>query len=128
MKRFAIEYYSHEWTLYRYDKELNNLPDIKGKEINQYIDIPNLADYENDRLSINASWGNIEKEGYINLEYKGVYSTYYDEYEFDNFDDFIKELNNIENIIDRFMLNVIDYEYEYEDPYGSRGLSISDFI
>ena len=37
MKNFVLEFTNSEWTLYQYDEDLNNLPDIKGGEINILI-------------------------------------------------------------------------------------------
>ena len=30
MKNYVLDFTNNEWTLYQYDEDLNNLPDIKG--------------------------------------------------------------------------------------------------
>jgi len=40
----------------------------------------------------------------------------------------LKDLKDLENEIEINKDNVTSWEYEKEDPYGSRGLSIRDFI
>ena len=61
MKNYALEFTDNEWTLYHYDEELNNLPDIKGTEINQYFNVPDLSSLEDEYTSINAYWDNTEE-------------------------------------------------------------------
>ena len=45
MKNYALEFTNNEWTLYHYDEELNNLPDIKGNEINKYFNLPKFKEW-----------------------------------------------------------------------------------
>lgn len=63
MKNFVLEFTNSEWSLYQYDEDLNNLPDIKGSEINKYFNLPDLAYWECEKLSIVANWDNIEEVG-----------------------------------------------------------------
>lgn len=138
-KNYVIEYASGVWTLYLYDNEINNLKDIKDlKEIEKFLNLrngykllSNLGHWESwyeERMSITADWDNIEKRGEINIEFTGDYGTYPELIKINSFNHFIKKLDNLDCIIDNFMCNVFEWENEAEDPYGSRGLSISDFV
>ena len=138
-ENYVIEYASGEWTLYLYDSEMNNLKDIKDiKEIEKLLNIrngykllSNLSYYESwyeERMSIIANWDNVEKRGEINIEFTGDYGTYPELIKINSFNHFIKKLDNLDCIIDNFMCNGFQWEEEEKDPYGSRGLSISDFI
>jgi hypothetical protein len=99
-------------------------------QIDNYFKLPDLAKLEDEYTSINAYWDNSEEQGYIDVEITAVHSdsTYPFNYKFNDFNKFIEALNNLENEIEIDKLNVNDWEYEKEDPYGSRGLSIRDFI
>ena len=99
MKNFILEFTNSEWTLYQYDKELNNLPDIKGSEINKYFNLPDLAYWECEKLSIVANWDNIEEVGEINIELTGDYGTYPNSIKVTSFENFIKKINDIEKDI-----------------------------
>ena len=107
MKNFTLEFSNHEWVMYT---ETDNL---YGNQIDNYFKLPDLAYLEDEYTSINAYWDNSEEQGYIDVEITAVHSdsTY-----------------PLENEIEIDKLNVNDWEYEKEDPYGSRGLSIRDFI
>lgn len=124
MKNFTLEFSNHEWVMYT---ETDNL---YGNQINNYFKLPDLAKLEDEYTSINAYWDNTEEQGYIDVEITAVHSdsTYPFNYKFNDFNKFIEALNNLENEIEIDKLNVNDWEYEKEDPYGSRGLSIRDFI
>lgn len=124
MKNFTLEFSNHEWVMYT---ETDNL---YGNQIDNYFKLPDLAKLEDEYTSINAYWDNTEEQGYIDVEITAVHSdsTYPFNYKFNDFNKFIEALNNLENEIEIDKLNVNDYEYEKEDPYGSRGLSIRDFI
>lgn len=124
MKNFTLEFSNHEWVMYT---ETDNL---YGNQIDNYFKLPDLAKLEDEYTSINAYWDNSEEQGYIDVEITAVHSdsTYPFNYKFNDFNKFIEALNNLENEIEIDKLNVNDWEYEKEDPYGSRGLSIRDFI
>lgn len=124
MKNFTLEFSNHEWVMYT---EADNL---YGNQIDNYFKLPDLAKLEDEYTSINAYWDNTEEQGYIDVEITAVHSdsTYPFNYKFNDFNKFIEALNNLENEIEIDKLNVNDWEYEKEDPYGSRGLSIRDFI
>ena len=124
MKNFTLEFSNHEWVMYT---ETDNL---YGNQIDNYFKLPDLAKLEDEYTSINAYWDNTEEQGYIDVEITAVHSdsTYPFNYKFNDFSKFVEALNNLENEIEIDKLNVNDWEYEKEDPYGSRGLSIRDFI
>ena len=124
MKNFTLEFADHEWVMYT---ETDNL---YGNQIDNYFKLPDLAKLEDEYTSINAYWDNTEEQGYIDVEITAVHSdsTYPFNYKYDNFSKFVEALSNLENEIEINKLNVNDWEYEKEDPYGSRGLSIRDFI
>ncbi len=130
MKNYVLEFTDNEWTLYHYDEELNNLPDIKGNEINKYFSLPDLSYLEDEYTSINAYWDSDEQVGYIDIEITAVHSdsTYPFKTKYYDFSKFLKDLKDLENEIEIDKMNVSDWEYEKRDPYGSRGLSIRDFI
>jgi hypothetical protein len=130
MKNYVLEFTDNEWTLYHYDKELNNLPDIKGIEINQYFNVPDLSYLEDEYTSINANWDNIEAQGYIDIEITDPKSneTYPFKSKYNKFSEFLKDIKDLENEIEINKMNVSDWEYEKRDPYGSRGLNERDFI
>ena len=124
MKNFTLEFADHEWVMYT---ETDNL---YGNQIDNYFKLPDLAKLEDEYTSIAASWDSAEEQGYIDVEITAVHSdsTYPFNYKFNDFSKFVEALNNLENEIEIDKLNVNDWEYEKEDPYGSRGLSIRDFI
>ena len=124
MKNFTLEFSNHEWVMYT---ETDNL---YGNQIDNYFKLPDLAKLEDEYTSINAYWDNSEEQGYIDVEITAVHSdnTYPFNYKFNDFNKFVEALNSLENEIEIDKLNVNDWEYEKEDPYGSRGLSIRDFI
>ena len=124
MKNFTLEFSNHEWVMYT---ETDNL---YGNQIDNYFKLPDLAKLEDEYTSIAVSWDSTEEQGYIDVEITAVHSdsTYPFNYKFNDFNKFVEALNNLENEIEIDKLNVNDWEYEKEDPYGSRGLSIRDFI
>ena len=124
MKNFTLEFADHQWIMYT---EADNL---YGNQIDNYFKLPDLAYLEDEYTSIVATWDSTEKQGYIDIEITAVHSdsTYPFNYKYDNFSKFVEALNNLENEIEINKDNVTDWEYEREDPYGSRGLSIRDFI
>ena len=128
MKNYVLEFTNSKWTLYQYDEDLNNLPDIKGSEINKYFNLPDLAYWECEKLSIVANWDNIEEVGEINIELTGDYGTYPNSIKVISFEDFMKKIDDIENIINEHLTDVASYEYERRYPYKSRGLSMEDFL
>lgn len=124
MKNFTLEFSNHEWVMYT---EAENK---YGSEIDNYFKLPDLAKLEDEYTSINAYWDNTEEQGYIDVEITAVHSdsTYPFNYKFNDFNKFIEALNSLENEIEIYKDNITGWEYEKEDPYGSRGLSIRDFI
>ena len=124
MKNFTLEFSNHEWVMYT---ETDNL---YKNQIDNYFKLPDLAKLEDEYTSIVASWDSTEKIGYIDVEITAVHSdnAYPFKTKYYDFSKFLKDLKNLENEIEIDKLNVNDWEYEKEDPYGSRGLSIRDFI
>lgn len=125
MKNFTLEFTNHEWNLYT-EKET-----YTGAEVLKlFPDLKDLSYLEDEYTSIVASWDSTEEQGYIDVEITAVHSdsTYPFNYKFNDFSKFVKALNNLENEIEIDKLNVNDWEYEEKHPYGSRGLSIRDFI
>lgn len=125
MENFTLEFTNHEWNLYT-EKET-----YTGAEVLKlFPNLKDLAYLEDEYTSIVATWDSTEEQGYIDIEITAVHSdsTYPFNYKYDNFSKFVEALNNLENEIEINKLNVNDWEYEKEDPYGSRGLSIRDFI
>ncbi|AKC57608.1 hypothetical protein FSDG_01562 [Fusobacterium animalis 7_1] len=125
MKNFTLEFTNHEWNLYTEDKTK-----VGTEVLKVFPQLKDLSYLEDEYTSIVASWDSTEKVGYIDIEITAVRSdsTYPFNYKYDNFSKFVEALNNLENEIEINKLNVNDWEYEKEDPYGSRGLSIKDFI
>lgn len=124
MKNFTLEFADHQWIMY------SEYKDLYGSEIDDYFKLPDLAKLEDEYTSINAYWDNSEEQGYIDVEITAVHSdnTYPFKTKYYDFSKFLKDLKGLENEIEIDKLNVNDWEYEKEDPYGSRGLSIRDFI
>ena len=124
MKNFTLEFADHQWIMY------SEYKDLYGSEIDNYFKLPDLAKLEDEYTSINAYWDSTEEQGYIDVEITAVHSdsTYPFKTKYYDFSKFLKDLRNLENEIEIDKLNVNDWEYEKEDPYGSRGLSIRDFI
>ena len=125
MENFTLEFTNHEWNLYT-EKDT-----YTGAEVLKlFPDLKDLAYLEDEYTSIVATWDSTEEQGYIDIEITAVHSdsTYPFNYKYDNFSKFVEALNNLENEIEINKLNVNDWEYEKQDPYGSRGLSIRDFI
>lgn len=124
LKKFTLEFSNHEWIMY------SEYKDLYGSQIGNYLKLPDLAYLEDEYTSINAYWDNSEGQGYIDVEITAVHSdnTYPFKTKYYDFSKFLKDLKDLENEIEIDKLNVNDWEYEKEDPYGSRGLSIRDFI
>lgn len=124
MKNFTLEFADHQWIMYT---ETENK---YGSEIDNYFKLPDLAKLEDEYTSINAYWDNSEEQGYIDVEITAVHSdnTYPFKTKYYDFPKFLKDLKDLENEIEINKDNVTSWEYEKEDPYGSRGLSIRDFI
>ena len=85
---------------------------------------------EDEYTSIVATWDSTEKVGYIDVEITApkTENTYTMNEKYHEFGTFIKDLKDLENEIEIEKLNITAWEYEKEDLYGSRGLSIRDFI
>jgi len=100
MKNFTLEFADHEWVMYT---ETDNL---YKNQIDNYFKLPDLAKLEDEYISINAYWDNSEEQGYIDVEITAVHSdsTYPFNYKFNDFNKFVKALNNLENEI---MLNIL---------------------
>ena len=124
MKNFTLEFSNHEWVMYT---EADNL---YGNQIDNYFKLPDLAYLEDEYTSINAYWDNSEEQGYIDVEITApkTENTYTMNEKYHEFGTFIKDLKDLENEIEIEKLNITAWEYEKKDPYGSRGLSIRDFI
>ena len=125
MKNFTLEFTSGQWNLYTEDKTKVGIEVLK-----QFPELKDLSYLEDEYTSIAVSWDSTEEQGYIDVEITAVHSdsTYPFNYKFNDFNKFVEALNNLENEIEIDKLNVNDWEYEKDDPYGSRGLSIRDFI
>lgn len=125
MENFTLEFTSGQWNLYTEDKTK-----VGAEVLKQFPELKDLSYLEDEYTSIAASWDSTEEQGYIDVEITAVHSdsTYPFNYKFNDFNKFVEALNNLENEIEIDKLNVNDWEYEKEDPYGSRGLSIRDFI
>lgn len=125
MKNFTLEYTNNQWNLYTEDKTK-----VGAEVLKLFPDLKDLSYLEDEYTSINAYWDNSQEQGYIDVEITAVHSdsTYPFNYKYDNFSKFVEALNNLENEIEINKDNVTGWEYEREDPYGSRGLSIRDFI
>ena len=123
MKNFTLEFADHQWIMYT---EADNL---YGNQIDNYFKLPDLAKLEDEYTSIVASY-DTDLGGNIEVEITAVHSdsTYPFNYKYDDFSKFVEALNNLENEIEINKDNVTSWEYEKEAPYGSRGLSIRDFI
>lgn len=125
MKNFTLEFSNHEWVMYT-EKDT-----YTGAEVMKlFPQLKDLSYLEDEYTSIVATWDSTEEQGYIDIEITAVHSdsTYPFNYKFNDFSKFVEALNNLENEIEIDKLNVNDWEYEKKDPYGSRGLSIRDFI
>lgn len=125
MKNFTLEFSNHEWVMYT-EKDT-----YTGAEVMKlFPQLKDLSYLEDEYTSIVATWDSTEEQGYIDIEITAVHSdsTYPFNYKFNDFSKFVEALNNLENEIEIDKLNVNDCEYEKKDPYGSRGLSIRDFI
>lgn len=124
MKNFTLEFTSGQWNLYTEKETYTGVEVLK-----LFPDLKDLSYLEDEYTSIVASY-DTDLGGNIEVEITAVHSdsTYPFNYKYDNFSKFVEALNNLENEIEINKLNVNDWEYEKEDPYGSRGLSIRDFI
>ena len=124
MKNFTLEFTNHEWVMYTEHR------DLFGSEIDNYFKLPDLGHLEDEYTSINAYWDSDEQAGYIDIEITAVHSdsTYPFKTKYYDFSKFLKDLKDLENEIEINKDNVTGWEYEKADPYGSRGLSIRDFI
>lgn len=124
MKNFTLEFADHQWIMY------SEYKDLYGSEIDNYFKLPDLAYLEDEYTSINACWDNSEEQGYIDVEITApkTENTYTMNEKYHEFGTFIKDLKDLENEIEIEKLNITAWEYEKKAPYGSRGLSIRDFI
>ena len=125
MKNFTLEYTNNQWNLYTEDKTK-----VGAEVLKLFPELKDLAYLEDEYTSIVATWDSTEEQGYIDVEITAVHSdsTYPFNYKFNDFNKFIEALNSLENEIEIYKDNITGWEYEKEDPYGSRGLSIRDFI
>ena len=125
MKNFTLEFTNNEWNLYTEEDTHTGAEVLK-----LFPDLKDLSYLEDEYTSIVATWDSTEEQGYIDVEITAVHSdsTYPFNYKFNNFSKFVEALNNLENEIEINKLNITAWEYEREDPYVSRGLSIRDFI
>ena len=125
MRNFTLEFTSGQWNLYTEDKTK-----VGTEVLKQFPELKDLSYLEDEYTSINAYWDSDEQAGYIDIEITAVHSdsTYPFKTKYYDFSKFLKDLKDLESEIEIDKLNVNDWEYEKEDPYGSRGLSIRDFI
>ena len=125
MKNFTLEFTNHEWNLYTEDKTK-----VGTEVLKVFPQLKDLSYLEDEYTSIVASWDSTEKVGYIDVEITApkTENTYTMNEKYHEFETFIKDLKDLENEIEIEKLNITAWEYEKEDPYGSRGLSIKDFI
>jgi len=125
MKNFTLEYINNQWNLYTEDKTK-----VGAEVLKQFPQLKDLSYLEDEYTSIVASWDNSEEQGYIDVEITApkTENTYTMNEKYHEFGTFIKDLKDLENEIEIEKLNITAWEYEKRDPYGSRGLSIRDFI
>ena len=125
MKNLTLEFTNHEWNLYTEEDTHTGAEVLK-----LFPDLKDFSYLEDEYTSINAYWDNSEEQGYIDVEITAVHSdnTYPFKTKYYDFSKFLKDLKDLENEIEIDKLNVNDWEYEKQDPYGSRGLSVRDFI
>lgn len=125
MKNFTLEFTNHEWNLYTEDKTKVGIEVLK-----LFPKLKDLSYLEDEYTSIVASYDSDEEVGYIDTEITApkTENTYSFKIKSKNFSKFLKDLRNLENEIEIYKDNITGWEYEKEDPYGSRGLSIRDFI
>lgn len=125
LKNFTLEFTSGQWNLYTEDKTK-----VGAEVIKLFPDLKDLSYLEDEYTSINAYWDSDEQAGYIDIEITAVHSdnTYPFKTKYYDFSKFLKDLKDLENEIEINKLNITAWEYEKQDPYGSRGLSIRDFI
>lgn len=125
MKNFTLEFTNHEWNLYTEDKTK-----VETEVLKLFPQLKDLSYLEDEYTSIVASWDNSEKVGYIDVEITTpkTENTYTMNEKYHEFGTFIKDLKDLENEIEIEKLNITAWEYEKQDPYGSRGLSMRDFI
>ena len=125
MKNFTLEFTNHEWNLYTEDKTK-----VGTEVLKVFPQLKDLSYLEDEYTSIVASWDSTEKVGYIDVEITApkTENTYTMNEKYHKFGTFIKDLKDLENEIEIEKLNITAWEYEKEDSYGSRGLSIRDFI
>ena len=125
MKNFTLEFTNHEWNLYTEDKTK-----VRTEVLKLFPELKDLSYLEDEYTSIIANWDSTEKVGYIDVEITApkTENTYTMNEKYHEFGTFIKDLKDLENEIEIEKLNLTACEYEKEDTYVSRGLSIRDFI
>jgi len=125
MKNFTLEFTSGQWNLYTEDKTK-----VGTEVLKLFQELKDLSYLEDEYIFIVASYDSDEGVGYIDTEITApkTENTYSFKIKSKNFYKFLKDLRNLENEIEINKLNITAWEYEKEDPYGSRGLSIRDFI
>ena len=125
LKNFTLEFTNHEWNLYTEEDTHTGAEVLK-----LFPELKDLSYLEDEYTSINAYWDSDEQAGYIDIEITAVHSdnTYPFKTKYYDFSKFLKDLKDLENEIEINKDNVTSWEYEKQDPYGSRGLSIRDFL
>ena len=125
LKNFTLEFTNHEWNLYTEEDTHTGAEVLK-----LFPELKDLSYLEDEYTSINAYWDSSEEQGYIDVEITAVHSdsTYPFKTKYYDFSKFLKDLKDLESEIEIDKLSVNDWEYEKRDQYGSRGLSIRDFI
>lgn len=125
MKNFTLEFANHQWIMYTEDKTK-----VGTEVLKVFPQLKDLSYLEDEYTSIVATWDSTEKVGYIDVEITApkTENTYTMNEKYHEFETFIKDLKDLENEIEIEKLNITTWEYEKQYPYGSRGLSIRDFI
>lgn len=125
MKNFTLEFANHQWIMYTEDKTK-----VGTEVLKVFPQLKDLSYLEDEYTSIVATWDSTEKVGYIDVEITApkTENTYTMNEKYHEFETFIKDLKDLENEIEIEKLNITAWEYEKQYPYGSRGLSIRDFI
>ena len=125
MKNFTLEFTSGQWNLYTEDKT-----EVGTEVLKLFPELKDLSYLEDEYTSIVATYDSDEGVGYIDTEITApkTENTYSFKIKSKNFSKFLKDLRNLENEIEIYKDNITGWEYEKEDPYGSRGISVKDFI
>lgn len=138
-EKFSLDYNynNRNWTLTIFDKELEIIKEIKGLFLKNVlkshlgIELEKFKEFyeiENHYTEIVFNYSNIDDtENFYLINYTD--EDYYGENnKIKTFKDFVKTLRNMDDIVDIDRLNFLSALEEERDPYGSRGLTYSDFL